>query len=352
MKIIKLSFIVLGILSLISCVETDNNPYPCDKPCEVCQRTVYQLKYDRFADCGNNICKNTCHKVLNAWYSPLKPFEDFHKDILGKCDICFRNGYCSISDCETLKNHERKLINQIVEKSNFRGRASKHHIGARTEIIDHHGEIIDHHHEQMIEESIDRSIDKSVRSGSAKRVSIKLSKVFGNDLNDASKSGTSSRYVQKLDIYKKFIDHTNHTKQKIEKLIEKLKDLMENYVKIKDYKTVSPEASAERNKIERTENIKKKLNHLCSGILHHLEHKIAKLNNVLHTIANHHQRATKFKQDFLSGKIQLNPKQKKIVENLARDINLLVDFQHSLNEVLQHLNRSHDVVRVLRTRID
>jgi len=137
----------------------------------------------------------------------------------------------------------------------------------------------------------------------------------------------------------------------MEQLIETLKDLMENYVKIKDYKTVSPEASAERNKIERNENVKN-LNHLCSGILHHLESRIEKIKNVLHKIANHQQRATKFKQDILSGKINLTPKQKRTVERLARDINLLVDFQHSLNEVLQHLNRSHDVVRVLKTRID
>jgi len=96
----------------------------------------------------------------------------------------------------------------------------------------------------------------------------------------------------------------------------------------------------------------KNLNHLCSGILHHLESRIEKIKNVLHKIANHQQRATKFKQDILSGKINLTPKQKRTVERLARDINLLVDFQHSLNEVLQHLNRSHDVVRVLKTRID
>jgi len=59
----------------------------------------------------------------------------------------------------------------------------------------------------------------------------------------------------------------------------------------------------------------------------------------------------KFKQDLLSGKIDLSPKQKHSMERIARDIHLLGDFRNSLNEIHNHLNRNHDIVRVLKERI-
>jgi len=100
------------------------------------------------------------------------------------------------------------------------------------------------------------------------------------------------------------------------------------------------------------ENRTNSIRNLCKKIFHYLERKSEKVNHLLHSIANHERKALKFKQDLLSGKIDLSPKQKHAVERIARDIHLLGDFRNSLNEILVHLNNNHDIVRVLKERIE
>jgi len=93
----------------------------CENPCLVCQKAVYKLKFQKQADCGNSRCRQTCDKVWELWNRPQSPFAGFRGDNLGKCDSCFRAGFCSISECSAQKSMEKTVIDQVVNKAKLTG---------------------------------------------------------------------------------------------------------------------------------------------------------------------------------------------------------------------------------------
>lgn len=40
---------------------------------------------------------------------------------MGKCDICFRAGYCSVNECSVQKDFETAVISKIVDEASFNG---------------------------------------------------------------------------------------------------------------------------------------------------------------------------------------------------------------------------------------
>jgi len=109
---LKLIFTILNILILFSL------SLQCEDSCSACQETVYRLKFQGSADCKNpSNCRDTCYKIKESWNSPLNMFEFFKNDIFGKCEICFRAGYCSISQCENQKLNELQVINSVINSN-------------------------------------------------------------------------------------------------------------------------------------------------------------------------------------------------------------------------------------------
>ena len=89
----------------------------CPSPCQACQRAVYQLKFHQAADCSSDYspCRSTCDQVEKEWGSQSDNiFKAFMDDQLGKCDICFRANYCSLTECEAQSITEKNVINHIV----------------------------------------------------------------------------------------------------------------------------------------------------------------------------------------------------------------------------------------------
>jgi len=93
----------------------------CDNPCLACQKAAYKLKFQKQADCGESRCRTTCDKVWDLWGRPNSPFTGFQKDTLGKCDSCFRAGFCSITECDAQKKMEQTVIDQVVNSSQLTG---------------------------------------------------------------------------------------------------------------------------------------------------------------------------------------------------------------------------------------
>lgn len=105
-----------AILSNRVKVESTN----CENPCVTCQRTVYQLKFQQIADCGGALCKNTCFKIKASWNNdPEKQWVPFVQDIYGKCEICFRTGYCDIQECKAQQEEEFQYIDEVVNKAHL-----------------------------------------------------------------------------------------------------------------------------------------------------------------------------------------------------------------------------------------
>lgn len=55
------------------------------------------------------------------WGQPNSIFSSFMKDLLGKCDICFRAGYCSRAECDAERVLEKTVIDNVVNSSELRG---------------------------------------------------------------------------------------------------------------------------------------------------------------------------------------------------------------------------------------
>ena len=130
----KLALLSMCIL-LISAEEFQpNGSEGCDNPCQACQKTVYQLKFQSMADCGTGQCKNTCHRITQGWNSPYNIWEPFLKDIFGKCEICFRAGYCKITECEAQKENELKVISEVLNGAKLTAKVNEEN-GVKDEII-------------------------------------------------------------------------------------------------------------------------------------------------------------------------------------------------------------------------
>jgi hypothetical protein len=95
----------------------------CENSCNACQQTVYQLKFQGKANCAD-ACRDTCNKITETWNTPLNVYEFFQKDIFGKCEICFRAGFCSLSECDVQKQNELQIIQEIVNQSQLTAKTS------------------------------------------------------------------------------------------------------------------------------------------------------------------------------------------------------------------------------------
>ena len=55
------------------------------------------------------------------WNKPQSVFAAFKSDSLGKCEVCFRAGFCSMSECSVQKKFEISVINSTVDKAKLNG---------------------------------------------------------------------------------------------------------------------------------------------------------------------------------------------------------------------------------------
>lgn len=109
--------IAIMIIMTITILNINAESSECDNPCQACQRTVYQLKFQKMADCGSTRCRNTCVKIKESWNNINKTWEPFLRDIFGKCEICFRAGFCKISECKAQEENELEIIAKVVGQS-------------------------------------------------------------------------------------------------------------------------------------------------------------------------------------------------------------------------------------------
>ena len=55
------------------------------------------------------------------WNQPQTVFASFKNDSLGKCEVCFRAGFCSMAECTVQKKFEISVINSTVDKAKLNG---------------------------------------------------------------------------------------------------------------------------------------------------------------------------------------------------------------------------------------
>ena len=55
------------------------------------------------------------------WNKPQSVFANFKNDSLGKCEVCFRAGFCTMNECSVQKKFEISVINSTVDKAKLNG---------------------------------------------------------------------------------------------------------------------------------------------------------------------------------------------------------------------------------------
>jgi len=154
----------------------------CENPCLVCQKTAYKLKFQQSAGCERSACLKTCEKIHEIWGQPNSPFEGFRRDLLGKCDSCFRAGYCSITECDSQKTLEKTVIDQVVNNAKLSG------------VVDSSG--IDKMMEKVMKNrpvnflKYSKKIEKQIKKSSQPKVFRKNFKKIASTLKDLAGAGS------------------------------------------------------------------------------------------------------------------------------------------------------------------
>ena len=55
----------------------------------------------------------------------FNPFDNFQRDVFGKCEVCFRQGHCSIMECQDQQKNQLNVIDSIVDHSPLRPQNSQ-----------------------------------------------------------------------------------------------------------------------------------------------------------------------------------------------------------------------------------
>jgi hypothetical protein len=157
------------------------------------------------ADCGTKPCKNTCHKIVNHWNAPNSIFADFQNDVLGKCDICFRAGYCSLTECDSIKAEEIRIVNELVENGLYRGKVNKENgKKAVTSVF----KIVSPGSVPKLATLVKRSLRESIRAKNAELAAKQIGSVVNDVVNQAA-SKQNDRIVKRNVVYKNFVLQAN-----------------------------------------------------------------------------------------------------------------------------------------------
>jgi len=270
---------LLVFSALVSLVVSSNLQSGCENPCVACQRTVYQLKFQQIADCGkNHTCKNTCFKVKELWNnSPDHIFEPFQKDVFGKCEICFRAGFCGIAECKAQQEKEMEVIDQIVNRSHLT--VKKHALLNDEQFPQFRVDTMFYDPNKLLEiekkidnkrEEINQQLDASLIHKSAKHPIDSVNDVMKNYFpQDGAFSGKSVNGGQ-----------VEAEKQKVDKFVEATDKYVKHVKKIIELKKSAKNQSPEDAK---------KVNEIAAKAAKDISHKIHESKKVLKKSANNHQ---------------------------------------------------------------
>jgi len=317
----------LLVLNLTFCEEIEND-------CQMCQRTVYQLKFDKFADCGNGPCKNTCHKVVHSWYAPDRPFKDFFKDILGKCDVCFEAGFCSLTECTVQKSNEMRLIGQIVENGQFSGKIDKN-TGK--------GHVVHHEEDEninKIKHVLRHSLYDSAETGEAEMAEREVGDIIQSVITPGKKLNEKriilNNFKASAEVFSEFID----------KAVDAMKIVFDDFGKTKDFKTVSPVENMKKD-----EKLHKKMSGKMKEMVKSVDRALTKNMDVISKTAGTIKKTIKAANDDKQKDIH---KHHKVVLDKKKhhlDTDMLGDLLGRLTGILSHLSEKKQTLKSFKYRL-
>jgi len=142
--------------------------------------------------------ENTCYKIKEMWNTPFKPFEPFVQDMFGKCEICFRAGHCTISQCKDQERQELEVINHVINAAHLSARVTPNLLvdfpktNADPFAVNHVKDM-----NTQLEALINKGLKKSIALGTTEHLMPKINNLVSGYVQNAEKSGekTSAKKI-------------------------------------------------------------------------------------------------------------------------------------------------------------
>jgi len=295
---------IFGLLTLcVITIGVSAQDSGCDKEsaCEVCQKTAYELKFKyKAASCENTHCKSTCYKVHQQWSQPGSVFSAFLSDSVGKCDVCFRAGYCSNAQCTQQKIREQQIIESTVDHTNFTGVVDADHTGEMVSKILGHEKVNFKHYAKKIKGEVHHALAQKKFLKEKKKLSGTLNGVLNASENDIGKDlpehdKSAKRVANHQEAHHEAHHKAKHVAARHEAAHHKVASHHEtahhntqaHHVTHKHATTIVKECKTPKLKVLRhaaTHHVAHKVaHHVAHRVAHHVAHK-AQENHILHKI--------------------------------------------------------------------
>jgi len=343
----------LILLSVLSVIHLKVRHHQANESqCRTCQKVVYELKFDKLADCGDKACRSTCHKIVRAWNAPNSSWADFQNDLLGKCDVCFRNGFCSLTECDSFKANELSVVNHAVENGLFRGKVDQES-GTVYSVKDNSKGGLSPSAVKEMEKNVKKSLRHSIAAQNAQQAAKEIGSVVTTAAVSTHPSSSSQAHkVLKRDVvYNDFILQANTISEATDQEINELNALLTDYAKMKDFKTVSPVESKVNNQKERFELRKKAM-----AILDEVKNSIYKNYKLVVMTLNHVEKSIKkandFKQRVLKNGKELTAAQKNELATLETEVRTLESFRTTLIQLREKFHSKKVTLKSFSFRIN
>jgi hypothetical protein len=230
---------------------------------------------------GNSACSGTCENIKSTWNIPNSPFKDYEIDVLDKCDICSRAGYCTIPQCSDQKKKILDLITNLVNSWNLTAKTDP----VILPFVKNCGQ------EQITEtQNINNDLARSFANNIGYSITIesstqdmfpKIEHLFKNYLSDAAKVPdlkshqllANNETTEHPDLPADVFNYVKKTEENADKMTTAI-DKLEGYMNNKPKENVPEDLESKLTKLEEEldaniknlEEIERKLNELGLGV--------------------------------------------------------------------------------------
>ena len=196
---------------------------------------------------------------------------------------------------------------------------------------------------KKLENNVKRSLNSSVRSENTEFAAKQVENIMNTYVNQSNQQ--NDKVIKRNIIYKNFILQSNIIADATDKEIEELKGLLEDYAKMKDFKTVS--LASNKNNIKSDRDIMKKtMKNLLKNVKHSIFDNLNLVEGTLKNVTDSQKKATNYKKTIIKTNQQiLKRSEKKHLDTLETEITSLDDLNITLEEIKANLNNNLETLK-------
>lgn len=270
--------------------------------------------------------------MRDAWGNPINPFEPFLKDVFGKCEICFRAGHCTISQCKDQERNELEIVNRIINSSHLTAKVDEELVVSFPDAPDAKAlpKVIKTN--QKVEHILNKDLKAAVAMGTTQNVVPKLQNLVSNYFSAPQRPIQGSAYqilnegkTQPKSAAELTYWNDNKGNQQVnstQKVVKKLNNHLQEIQKLQQQAAKGKEGKKQNNAVRQVVKKEKK----------HLDRLVTKVNRLNKRL----QKKEKALQKIASSTAVQNPDVKVAVNN---SLNQVKQYSAAVNDVKKQLQQ-------------